>query len=423
MTSCVRPIHPPAYVCRVLDALERAGWEAWLVGGCVRDSLLGRSPQDYDLTTNAPPERVQGLFPVVIPTGLAFGGVTVVDPEGAVEVTSYRWDRDYSDGRHPDRVTLGATLEEDAARRDFTIGALYWNPRRGLADPTGQGIRDLEQGILRAVGEPERRFTEDALRVLRAIRFSAQLGFALEEKTREALSSCASGLVNVSRERITAELVKLLCSPRPQAAALLEECGAWEVLFGPDPDAQGLDGRTPSTVDAEKAETPKDWGLTARVPARESLRLAAFCLGTGLPFGRLCGTLRLPKAVSRRTAAILSLCRRRPQADPLWLKMRLTRFAPEVILDALDLWQGWTGEDRSPARRALAQVLETREPYRLEDLAIGGRDLADLGVPPRERGDCLKALRVLCLMDPRNNRRDFLLRQAALLCTGMETRP
>ena len=104
-------------------------------------------------------------------------------------------------------------------------------------------------------------------------------------------------------------------------------------------------------------------------------------------------------------------------------RQRLTRFAPEAILDALDLWQGWTGEDQSPVRRALALILETGEPYRLEDLAIGGRDLADLEVPPRERGDCLKALRVLCLMDPGNNRRDFLLRQAALLCTGMETRP
>ncbi len=390
----------PGYVRQVLDTLERAGWEAWLVGGCVRDHLLGRPAKDYDVATNAPPERVQGLFPVVAPTGLAFGGVTVVLEGGRVEVTAFRSDRGYSDGRHPDAVAYGATAREDAARRDFTIGALFWHPRRGLYDPTGQGLADLEAGVIRAVGSPRLRFQEDALRILRAARFAAQLGFSVEAETRAALGACAPGLARVSRERVTGELLKLLTTPYPQRLELLGECGALDLLF----DGRMLPHRR------------RDYTLAAKVPLSPGVRLAAFCLGTGLPLSVLKQSLRLPGALAREAGDLLTLGLRRPSGDPLWLKARLARYRPETVLSALHLWQAAQGEDLSGARRALVRILAAGEPIRVAQLAVDGRDLLALGVLPQEIGGCLGALAMLVLAYPRCNNRDFLLSQAGFIC-------
>lgn len=203
------PVLPP-YVGEVLEKLEGAGFEAWCVGGCVRDLLLGRAPADWDVCASSTPEETKAAL--AMPTaevGLRHGTVTALTAAGPVEVTTYRKEGAYSDHRRPDRVEVSRRLEDDLVRRDFTINAMAWHPRRGLRDMFG-GQGDLRKGLLRCVGEPGRRFEEDALRILRCLRFRAVLGFAIEENTEKALVGLVGLLREVSAERVQAELGKLL---------------------------------------------------------------------------------------------------------------------------------------------------------------------------------------------------------------------
>ena len=205
-------IAPPA--ARALARLHEAGFEAWLVGGCVRDMLLGCAPKDYDLATSARPEETKAVFQgeTVLETGIRHGTVTVLLEGMPLEITTYRVDGAYSDARHPDGVTFADNLRADAARRDFTINAMAYAPGRGLRDYFG-GQADLRAGCLRAVGDPGTRFQEDALRILRGLRFAAVLDFSLEEETDRAARRYAPLLTKVSAERCAAELGKLLCGP------------------------------------------------------------------------------------------------------------------------------------------------------------------------------------------------------------------
>lgn len=214
----------PKKVEIIINTLEEAGFEAYAVGGCVRDALLGRTPNDWDITTSAKPEQVKVLFHRTVDTGIAHGTVTVLLEKDGFEVTTYRVDGEYEDGRHPKEVTFTASLEEDLKRRDFTINAMAYNPKKGLVD-LFEGQKDLEDKVIRCVGDPLERFTEDALRIMRAVRFSAQLGFSLEENTRKALSVLAPNLKHVSAERIQVELVKLLVSPHPDYLRTAYEAG------------------------------------------------------------------------------------------------------------------------------------------------------------------------------------------------------
>ena len=205
----------PEKAAMVIKELMDQGFEAYAVGGCVRDSILGRQPEDWDITTSARPEQVKQIFPRTVDTGIEHGTVTVLIDKETFEVTTYRVDGEYEDHRHPREVTFTASLEEDLKRRDFTINAMAYNPETGLVD-IFHGIEDLEQGVIRCVGAPEARFDEDALRILRAIRFSAQLGFRIDEATQRAMSGKAADLKEVSAERIRVELVKLLISKHPE---------------------------------------------------------------------------------------------------------------------------------------------------------------------------------------------------------------
>ena len=205
-------IQIPEKVNKIIKKLQEHGYDAYAVGGCVRDSLLGRTPADWDITTSAKPLEVKGLFKRTIDTGLQHGTVTVMLNREGFEVTTYRIDGEYEDSRHPKEVIFTGKLEEDLRRRDFTINAMAYNDREGLVDVFG-GAKDLKNQIIRCVGEPRERFTEDALRILRAVRFSAQLGFAIEEDTAKAAGELADTLRKISAERIHTELVKLLVSP------------------------------------------------------------------------------------------------------------------------------------------------------------------------------------------------------------------
>ena len=223
-------IEMPQAVKEIIERLESAGYEAFAVGGCVRDAVLGRVPADWDITTSAMPEEVKGLFSRTIDTGIQHGTVTVMKDHVGYEVTTYRIDGEYEDARHPKEVSFTSNLVEDLKRRDFTINAMAYNDRVGIVDEF-DGIEDLEKGIIRCVGEAKDRFGEDALRMLRAVRFSAQLGFKIDETTKEAINELAPNLEKISAERIQAELVKLLVSDHPEYLRAAYETGITAVVL------------------------------------------------------------------------------------------------------------------------------------------------------------------------------------------------
>ena len=228
-------IQIPEKVNKIIHLLQKNGYDAYAVGGCVRDSLLGRIPADWDITTSARPLEVKNLFKRTIDTGLQHGTVTVMMGKEGFEVTTYRIDGEYEDSRHPKEVIFTGKLEEDLKRRDFTINAMAYNDREGLVDVFG-GAKDLENQIIRCVGDPSERFTEDALRIMRAVRFSAQLGFSIEEETKRAAGELAETLKKISAERIHTELVKLLVSPHPQYLKTAWQLGITRVVL-PEFDA------------------------------------------------------------------------------------------------------------------------------------------------------------------------------------------
>ena len=217
-------IRLPQKVHDIIETLQAAGYEAYAVGGCIRDSVLGKEPDDWDITTSAKPEEVKKLFRRTIDTGIMHGTVTVMMDKEGFEVTTYRIDGKYEDNRHPKDVTFTANLQEDLRRRDFTINAMAYNEKDGLID-IYEGLQDIDKGLIRCVGVAKERFREDALRMMRAVRFSAQLGYTIEDKTKEAIKELAPTLQNISAERIQTELVKLLVSDHPDYLKMAYETG------------------------------------------------------------------------------------------------------------------------------------------------------------------------------------------------------
>lgn len=228
-------IQLPSDVINIIDTITKAGYEAYAVGGCIRDRLLNKEPEDYDITTSATPEEVKKLFKRTIDTGIEHGTITIMLLHKGYEVTTYRIDGKYEDSRHPKDVTFTKTLEEDLLRRDFTINAMAYNDEKGLVDPF-DGQKDLKNGIIRCVGNPQERFKEDALRIMRGVRFSAQLGYEIEDETLAAMKNLSANLKNISMERIQTELVKLVISNHPEKLLTAYECGITSV-FMPEFDA------------------------------------------------------------------------------------------------------------------------------------------------------------------------------------------
>lgn len=223
-------IQLPDKVKQIINRITEAGYEAYAVGGCIRDSILGRVPDDWDITTSATPQQVKQLFRRTIDTGIQHGTVTVMLDREGFEVTTYRIDGKYEDGRHPTEVTFTPNLEEDLKRRDFTINAMAYNEQTGIVDLFG-GIQDIEAGIIRCVGDARARFTEDALRIMRAIRFAAQLGYRIEGETRYAISELAPNLRQISAERIQVELTKLVNSAHPETMRTVYDTGVAAIIL------------------------------------------------------------------------------------------------------------------------------------------------------------------------------------------------
>lgn len=220
----------PEKVKLIIQRITDAGYEAYAVGGCIRDSLLMRTPDDWDITTSANPYQVKSIFERTVDTGIKHGTVTVLMGGEGFEVTTYRIDGEYEDSRHPREVVFTPSLEEDLKRRDFTINAMAYNEKDGLVD-VFDGMGDIQRGLIRCVGNPLERFSEDALRIMRAIRFSAQLGYRIDEPTKEAIRQLAPDLKRISAERIQTELVKLVISPHPEYLRIAYELGITKVIL------------------------------------------------------------------------------------------------------------------------------------------------------------------------------------------------
>lgn len=389
-------IQLPYEVEWVIGKIRDAGYEAFAVGGCVRDTLLGRTPEDWDVTTSARPEAVKAIFERTVDTGLQHGTVTVLKNRKGYEVTTYRIDGEYHDGRHPDSVEFTPNLLEDLKRRDFTINAMAYSHETGIVDEFG-GMEDLKAGIVRCVGRPEDRFTEDALRLLRALRFSAQLGFEIEESTYAAIKTIAPNLAKVSKERVQAELTKLLLSAHPERILLLKETGL---------SAQIVPG-----FDAVFA--PALFSKLSRLPAEKSLRWAGFllCQSTKQAEAVLKGLKMDNETIGNVSRMIEGAKETLPLEKPA-VRRAMSRYTPYQLEGALKLKELMGSPDAGEIRRLREEIIRDGDCVSLKDLAVKGRDLLEAGV---ERGpmvgEILNHLFDLVLLHPEKNDRELLLKE------------
>ena len=447
MSSNIR-IDVPEKAKKVVNTIQAAGFEAYVVGGCVRDSILGRQPQDWDITTSAKPEQVKALFPRTIDTGLQHGTVTVMQDREGFEVTTYRIDGEYEDSRHPKEVVFTPNLEEDLKRRDFTINAMAYNEEKGLVDIFG-GMEDIRLGRIRCVGRAEERFGEDALRMLRAIRFSAQLGYEIDEETQQGIRRLAPTLKNISAERIQTELVKMLVSPHPDYLRTAYDMGVTKIFFPEFDRAMETEQHHPHHMYSVGEHILHS---LAYVPADKVLRLTMLLHDIGKP-----DTLTIDEQGithfynhERLSAEMAKTILRRLKFDNDTINMvyKLVMYhdygnSVEPTLQIVRRAMNKIGEDAFPAlfqvkyadmmaqsdylrdeklkrlenwRQLYAEICEKQQCVSLKSLAVTGSDLIAAGMKPgRELGDVLQKLLQLVLDDPACNTKEKLLSEAKRL--------
>lgn len=430
----------PVNAEKILRVLENQGFEAFIVGGCVRDSILGRRPDDWDITTSARPEQVKALFRRTVDTGLKHGTVTVLMDKESYEVTTYRIDGEYEDGRHPKEVAFTASLEEDLKRRDFTINAMAYHPDRGLVD-LFHGMDDIRAEIIRCVGNPLERFGEDALRILRAVRFSAQLGFSIEAETKTGIEELAPNLKLVSAERIQTELVKLLVSPHPDYFLTAYETGITR-QFLPEFDACMETGQnTPHHCLSVGLHTLQS---LLNIRPDKVLRLTMLLHDIGKPAvkktdenGRdhfkMHGPAgeKMASAILRRLKfdndTISKVCRLirwhddRPAPDMCSVRRAVNRIGEDIFplyleVQRADMLAQSTYKREEKAARlegvneCYRKILEEGQCVSLKSMAVRGRDLIAAGYAPGpELGEILDRLLEHVLEHPEDNEKDRLL--------------
>ncbi|MGI5900105.1 MAG: CCA tRNA nucleotidyltransferase [Christensenellales bacterium] len=394
----------PEYVAEAIASLIRAGFDAYAVGGCVRDSLLGCTPADWDICTSALPGQTARVFSGrrVIKTGLKHGTVTVIFEEGQrenipVEITTYRVDGAYSDNRRPDSVEFTANLREDLRRRDFTINAMAYNPKAGLVD-FFSGREDIERRLIRCVGEPSKRFGEDGLRILRALRFAACLGFQIEEITADAIRRQKKLLSNIARERIGNELQRLLRGVNA-GEILLEYI---DVLDEAMPGISSM----PDIAAVSKSFERMGVG-SADICARLALLLAGYP-GDGRA---LLEGIRLPKTIIENSLQAADYVAREISPDEGRLKRLLNKVGAEQALRIIAVKKA-LGEDMTRQEDALSRIISTKQCFQLTDLEISGHDLLALGHPPgREIGRTLNILLEMVMDGELENKRSALVEE------------
>ena len=438
-------IRLPLQVSGIIKTLQEAGFEAYAVGGCVRDSLLGRVPDDWDITTSAKPQQVKALFSRTVDTGIAHGTVTVLQGRSGYEVTTYRIDGAYEDGRHPRDVTFTASLAEDLKRRDFTVNAMAYNEEEGLVDLFG-GRADMERRALRCVGNPRERFGEDALRMMRAVRFSAQLDYVIEKDTMEAIRALSGTLSKISAERIRTELVKLLLSGHPERFRTCYETGMTAV-FLPEFDRMMETGQN----NPHHCYSVGEHALCAlrRIRPDQALRLAALLHDVGKPetesmdesgvnhfYGHAAKGAELTRKIMRRlkfdndTAdRVVRLVRehdRKIGLSPAQMRRTVNCVGPDLfdlkeadLLAQSDYLRGEKQEELMRLRALYEKVKEEGDCLSLKGLAVTGRDLIGIGATPGPGlGALLQDLLGIVLENPSCNNRETLLEYARIRLDG-----
>ena len=427
----------PEHIRYCLQALEEAGFAAYCVGGCVRDSLLGRTPQDYDICTSALPEQTEAVFSghKLVLAGKKHGTVGVIFEKDVVEITTFRTEGEYRDNRHPEWVEFVPDIKEDLARRDFTVNAMAWSPTRGFADPFG-GQSDLDKGILRAVGDPVKRFQEDSLRILRGLRFAARYGLTMEEATRQAMFSQRQLMDNLARERVFDELCKLLTAitdPKmlvsfgPILAAVIPEL---EPMLG-------FDQRSPHHAYDVFTHTAH---VVTGVPADLTLRWAALlhdvgkvptftqdATGRGHFYGHAQASAEMADAILHRLKAptqlreqaVLLIDRHmvKPEPDRKLLRRRVSQYGWDGLTQLLQLQQAdfgskgvnEKGPDFDSITALLQQIRAEDSCLSLKDLALNGHDLMAMGYQGKAIGETLNQLLEQVLEEALPNDREALV--------------
>lgn len=429
----------PAKVIYIINQLQFHGYEAYAVGGCVRDSILAKEPDDWDITTSAQPHQVKRIFRRTVDTGIEHGTVTVLLDKDTFEVTTYRIDGKYEDGRHPKEVTFTASLEEDLKRRDFTINAMAYNDQEGLIDLYG-GMQDLQRKVIRCVGKPEERFTEDALRMMRAVRFAAQLGFSIDPDTARAILELSPTLEKISAERIQVETVKLMTSRYPSMWFTAYELGITKIIMPEFDECMMTLQKTPHhcyTVGEHILHSVE------QVPPDKILRLTMLLHDIAKPRCRTTdekgqdhfkghgseGT-KMAKEILRRlkfdndtidkVTKLIYYHDVRPQPTERQVRRLLNKMGAELFPYYLIVQRADTlaqsGYMRVEKWTRIAEVeavykgiLERQECFTLKDLAISGKDLIDLGIEQgKEIGEILNAALETVLDHPEYNQYGFL---------------
>ena len=387
---------PPGHIAFILNRLSSEGHEGYLVGGSVRDAVLNRTVSDWDIATSAKPVEVASLFPKTVLTGEKFGTVTVVLPECSVEVTTFRTESDYIDGRHPENIEFATDLSEDLSRRDFTINAMAANVEGEIIDPF-DAQSDIEKGIIRGVGGPNTRFSEDALRMFRALRFSAELGFEIEPETLKAIYANTGTAAQISSERIRIELEKTLMSQRPEVAGEMIKIG--------------LLGR----FVAVSGKNPEGLEKIANLPQEAMLRWCAFCavlikkdyIKTAT---ELLHNLHLDGKTIKTCLRALTISEF--TADKTEIKLLLSKNDAEIVRCAAAAFD--VTEKSSPGAVSLLRktddILKSGECVTIGNLAVAGKDLLELGHSSgKGLGETLNKLLEHVIENPKDNTREKLL--------------
>ena len=456
-------IQIPEDVKYIIEKLNSAGYEAYAVGGCIRDSILGRIPDDWDITTSAKPEEIKALFPKTIDTGIQHGTVTVMRNHVGYEVTTYRIDGEYEDSRHPKEVIFTSDLLEDLKRRDFTINAMAYNhlgeesfqeameaardthnktesSKSGLVDAFG-GMEDIERNIIRCVGNPLHRFEEDALRMMRAVRFSAQLGYEIEEETRNAIGILAGNLANISAERIQVELVKLLVSNHPDYLRTAYETGMTKVFFPEFDKMMETKQKNP-----HHKYSVGEHVLHALTYVRNDkvLRLSMLLHDVAKPetiqtgedgvdhfYGhpekgeeiarRILRRLRFDNDTIGKVCKLVKYHDQKLSLKPEKLRKSIVKIGPELfpyllevkeadMLAQSDYKRAEKEQELADIRKVYGEILEAGDCLSLKELAVSGKDLIEQGMHPgKELGETLQKLFEYVLENPEKNNKEDLL--------------
>ena len=376
----------PPQIEYIIDSLQSENHQAYIVGGCVRDMLLGLIPNDFDVTTSATPQEVMTIFPKTVPTGIKHGTVTVIVDKEPIEVTTFRQESGYTDSRRPDSVSFVRSLEKDLMRRDFTVNAMAYNNTVGLADYYG-GVKDLEARCLRAVGEPAERFSEDALRILRLFRFASQLEFSIENETLNAAIKMQKGLKNISRERIFTELYKASTGNNPKAITPLILSGGLEFL---------------------NITALPDFDLMKKCRDNHDLSFFIFLSDCGGDANEILNSLKASNNLKNYFKVLSELKALPIPKSKEEIKERLNLAGERIFTDFLRC--AYIPEKEfSDIKNKLEEIISNQEPYRISDLKIDGKALKKIGYNGERIGEALERARKYVLAFPEKNNIEDLI--------------